>query len=123
MVKRIYLFLIIVLLIFMSCKEEDRIWVYIDPIQCELTDWEQAWYDSHDSTLTLWHLKTDMEEFAYIIQYYEDEENIRIYEMKHTYPREAVACVCGIPGHDRYHCYINEDDLLQMQLLGFTLEE
>ncbi len=121
--KRLFFVMILVLLFMTACQNEDRVWVYIDPIQCELTDWEQAWYEDHDSTLTLWHLKTDLGKFSYIIQYYAEEKNATIFEMKHTYPREAVIALCGVPHCDRYHCYILEDDLLQMQLLGFTLEE
>lgn len=121
--KRFSFVLILILLLLIACQQEDRIWVYIDPLQCELTDWEQVWYDDHDSTLTLWYLKTEQEKFAYIIQYYADEENVTIYKMKHTYPREAVRAMCGIPSFDRYHCYIDESDLNLMQLLGFAPEE
>lgn len=86
--KNILFFIIPFGLFIQSCTHEDRVWVFIDPIQCMGNPWEQAWLAEHDDDMELWRELGEHGELEVIEAYYED---LGI-EINKIYPHFSLQC-------------------------------
>ncbi len=100
---------------------DDRVWFFIEPVQCMGNPWEYAWLEENNYDYELWREMTEQEKLEVFEEYYEDQ-GVQIYSIKYTWPYEATCDGCFCPNGDRIHCLIHENDIDQMVVWGFVEE-
>lgn len=113
-------YLVLILFSIQTCDQGNRVWVFIDPIQCLGNPWEQAWLEEHNDDYDAYP-KSEEDRLKIFVHYYEIR-SVEIYKIKQTYPYEDVCASCACPRGDRIRCLIHEDDVEQMVAWGFEEE-
>lgn len=103
-----------------GADSKEKIWIYINPIQCLSNSWERAWLTEHDDDYDAY--PRDEESRMRIFREFFKAKGVTIHEVKVTIWAEEVCGACSCPTGERIHCLIDEDDLLVMKDWGFQEE-
>ena len=113
-----------IFLFFTSCDKitDERVWVYMTPMQCLSTSWEKDWADANNDDWEKWNAM-DEEEISKIIVDYFEKNDIEVHSVEKIHYTGAVCAACEICRRTyHYRFYINESDVGQMLEWGFIQE-
>jgi len=106
-------------------KEDGKIWVQIDPVQCLGNTWEVDWMKSHDNNYSAYprdvHTSELEQEEIQIIKNYYQKQGVTIFEVKSERTHGTVCEACSCPQGYTLYLLVSDYDIDKMLELGYKV--